>query len=311
MSLVDRMGIIAAIFGVLAFGASIFVAVSATTKKWRDGVINELRGHTFGSSTVEQAAGVWASIFEGYFGKVFFSMKSFASIPIYTLLSSLIYLSLWFFHNRGVDIQAFTKPMSSLMMESLHDYFCEAIFVTLLIDFAAISITRFGIGIGRLNGFLSLKFIAIYIVMISVSFFIFTIGLYFMRYIDMLRLYADLAPNDAIPSMPYRPFDGFDSLLNILNTPTIIHVTTRGLFSTYFIPEPVVFYCALTSQLSLLFIMMSHLLSCFLSFIKKSSINLLAAAGTPRGGAIGIYSSMLIFILTVMTILFITAMSLM
>ncbi|KVE11545.1 hypothetical protein WI92_18410 [Burkholderia vietnamiensis] len=185
------------------------------------------------------------------------------------------------------------------MRQALRDYFHEAIFVALVVDIFSISLTRVAIKAGRARGFLSFRFFLIFILAICASFVAFTMGLFFLRVWDMVRLYADYAPQDPIPVMPYRPLDGFGVLLNLFNTPTIIHATSRGVLSTYFIPEPVLFYTALTSQLSFVFIVASHLLAKFALFVRQASVRMLQAAGSTRGAANGIFASMLLWMLTI------------
>ncbi|SFO86760.1 hypothetical protein SAMN03159417_00399 [Ralstonia sp. NFACC01] len=215
------------------------------------------------------------------------------------MVVSLAYISAWILHNINWNILAVFQPFSPLMKQALYDYFHEAIFVALIVDIFAISFTRIAIRSGRANGFLSFRFFSIFLLSISISFAIFSLGTFAMRVWDMVRLYIDHAPQDPIPIMPYRPFSSFDVLLNPFNTPTIMHVTSRGVFSTYFIPEPVLFYTALTSQLSFLLIISSHLLAKLFLLIRNSSVAILKIAGTPNGAAIGVFASMMIWMFTI------------
>ncbi|KVM77347.1 hypothetical protein WJ60_29510 [Burkholderia ubonensis] len=238
-------------------------------------------------------------IFERYFGARLLSAKQLLTIPIYTLLVSCIYVSVWILHNIHGDVMAIFKPFHPLMKQSLHDYFHEAIFVALVVDVFSISLTRIAIRAGRVKGYLSIRFLVIFVATIAASFFAFTLGLFFLRVLDMVRLYTDIAPQDPIPIMPYRPLDGFSVLFNLFNAPTVIHVTSRGWIATYFVPEPILFYTAVTSQLSLIFIIASHLLAKIVLFVKQASIKMLQAAGTTAGAATGIFASMLMWMLAI------------
>src|SRR3546814_16904277 len=101
----------------------------------------------------------------------------------------------------------------------------------------SISLTRIAIQAGKNRGYLSFTFVSLFFLTITASFFAFTFGLFFLRTLDTVQLYANLAPLDKIPVVPYKPFEGFEVLLNLFNLPTVIHVTSIGWFSTYFIPE--------------------------------------------------------------------------
>jgi hypothetical protein len=299
MSTVDILGILGTIVGILSLASSIFVGVAVATKKWREGVVKELENRSFGVGVLEQAARAWVAIFERYFGDRLFSARQLVTVPLYTLGVSLIYILVWILHNVDGNVFAIFGPFSPLMKQALYDYFHEAIFVALVVDIFSISLTRIAIRAGKAKGFLSFRFLLIFMLTVAVSFIIFTFGLFFMRVLDMVRLYADHAPQDPLPIMPYRPLDGFDVLFNLFNAPTIMHVTSRGVFSTYFIPEPVLFYTALTSQLSFVFIIASHLLAKFSQFVRRASVRVLQAAGTTKGSANGIFVSMMLWMLAI------------
>ncbi|MFC0402532.1 hypothetical protein [Paraburkholderia rhizosphaerae] len=299
MSTTDILGTLGSIFTILSFASSVFVGVAMATKKFRENIIKELKGRSFGAATLEQLAKTWVMIFERYFGDRVLSIKQLLTIPIYTLTVSCVYIGVWVLHNIHGDITAIFRPFSPLMRQSLHDYFHEAIFVALVVDIFSISLTRVAIRAGRVKGYLSIRFFLLFALAVVASFFAFTFGLFFLRVLDMVRLYTDIAPQDPMPIMPYKPIDGFSVLFNLFNAPTVIHVTSRGWFATYFIPEPVLFYTALTTQLSFVFIIASHLLAKFTLFVRQASIKMLQTAGTTAGAASGIFASMLLWMLAI------------
>ncbi|WGS54915.1 hypothetical protein LFL96_36080 (plasmid) [Paraburkholderia sp. D15] len=299
MSTTDILGTLGSIFTILSFGCGVFVSVAMTTKKLRESIIKEMKGRTFGAATLEQMAKTWVMIFERYFGDRLLSIKQIITIPIYTLTVSCVYIAVWILHNIHGDINANFKPFSPLMKQSLHDYFHEAIFVALAVDIFSISLTRIAIRAGKVKGYLSFRFLFLFFLTISASFFAFTFGLFFLRVLDMVRMYTELVPQDPIPVMPYKPFEGFNVLLNLFNAPTVIHVTSKGWIATYFIPEPILFYTAVTSQLSFIFIIVAHLLAKFSLSVRQASIKMLQTAGTTAGIATGIFTSMLVWMLTI------------
>src|SRR3546814_10179767 len=82
------------------------------------------------------------------------------------------------------------------MRQALHDYFHEAIFVALVVDMLSISLTRIAIQAGKNRGYLSFTFVSLFFLTITASFFAFTFGLFFLRTLDTVPLYANLAPLD-------------------------------------------------------------------------------------------------------------------
>src|SRR3546814_2588857 len=102
------------------------------------------------------------------------------------------------------------------MRQALHDYFHEAIFVALVVDMLSISLTRIAIQAGKNRGYLSFTFVSLFFLTITASFFAFTFGLFFLRTLDTVQLYANLAPLDKIPVVPYKRSEEHTSELQSL-----------------------------------------------------------------------------------------------
>lgn len=299
MANIDPLNALGIIFTILSFGAAAFFSLAMATKKFRDSVIKEMKGRSFGSAGIEQLAHTWVMVFEHYFGTRFLSLRQLLTIPIYTLLVSCLYIVLWFFFNNYMGEGETFGYSSPILRQALYDYFHRGIFIALIVDTLSISLSRLAIKTGKQNGYLSFRFFFLFLITASLSFLFFTLGLYFLRVFDMVQLYLTVAPFDEIPVIPYKPFEGVSILFKLFDLPTVIHVTSVGLYSTYFIPEPVLFYAALTSQLSFVFLVFSHLLAKLLLFVKQASIKTLQTAGTATGAANGIFTAMLLWMLAI------------
>jgi len=118
----------------------------------------------------------------------------------------------------------------------------------------------------------------------------------------MVRLYTELAPNDSIPIMPYTPLANMASSLRLFYPQTIIHVTTQGWFSTYFMPEPLIFYCAVVGQLTLLLITLGYQIAIGLEWLKNLCVGFVKNVGTPQANG---YSVIILVPLGLISILII------
>lgn len=120
---------------------------------------------------------------------------------------------------------------------------------------------------------------------------------------DMVWLYTELAPTDPLPVMPYAPFSNMASSLSLFHPPTTIHVTSQGWYTTYFMPESLIFYCAATAQASLLGIAVSYQIAAVLEKVKLTSIGFLSLVGTPEVNAASVVVFIVIGLLAIPVII--------
>ncbi len=220
---------------------------------------------------------------------------------MYTLAVSGIFFLTWIIY-----LYIFRNPTHSLSAnlpmnfnQSASDFYHKGIFATLLIDFITIQLTKVAIRTGVKSGYYSGRFVLIFLTTFAIAYFMFSIAVFYFRIEDMVRLYIELAPNDQIPVMPYAPFANMASSLSLFYPQTIIHVTTQGWFSTYFMPEPLIFYCAVAAQMSLLLITLAYQMATGLERLKNLCVGFVSNVGTPQANA---YSVIVLAILGMVSI---------
>jgi hypothetical protein len=285
----------------LATAAIVFVSVALATKKSRLETVRAIQSKNFGANHFSTIGGLWALYFHFLFGDRILAKRQALTIPLYTLVVSGIFFLIWviylyIFRNPTHSFSA-NLPMS--FKQAANDFYHKGIIATLLIDFTTIQLTKMAIRTGAKSGYYSIRFAVTFFTTLAIAYFIFSLAVFYFRVEDMVRLYIELAPNDPIPIMPYAPFANMASSLSLFYPQTIIHVTTQGLFSTYFMPEPLIFYCAVTAQVSLLSITLGYQIAAGLERLKNLCISLVRSVGTPQVNA---YSVIFLVILGLISI---------
>lgn len=286
----DAISNFALIITTISAFSLIWVSAALTNKKERAKVKEKLKNMTFFHKTVRSSADFWSSSFEFFFGEKFFSKRQILTIPLYTLAISGLLIGAWiaYLYVFKNPTHSFSAQLPLEVKQAISDFYTKGIFSALLIDFIAISLTKLSIKIGRKNDFKSLSFLFTFLLTFIFVFFIFSVVTYYFRVEDMVHLYINFAPQDEIPIIPFTPLQNILSSDSLVAPQTLIHFTSSGVMTTYFMPEPVIFYCAVVAQLSLIFIFLSYQLSNVLLYIKNTCIKFVSAYGTPESGAFGV-----------------------
>lgn len=287
MTLIEFASLVSVPVTILATATIVFVSVALATKKNRMETVKVIQSKSFGANRFSTVAGLWAIYFHRLFGDRVLAKRQLLTIPIYTLMVSGVFFLAWIiylyiFRNPTHSFSA-SLPMS--LKQATSDFYHKGVIASLLIDFITIQLTKVAIRVGAKSGYYSIRFVMIFLATLAIAYFVFSISVLYFRVEDMVRLYIDLAPNDQIPLMPYAPFDNMASSLSLFYPQTIIHVTTRGGFSTYFMPEPLIFYCAVAAQVSLLSIALSYQMATGLERLKNLCIGFVKNVGTPQANA--------------------------
>lgn len=268
----------------------IFIGIGLGDKKNREKTIMVLQKRTLGAPRLEAFSQLWSSYFQSLFGKNLLSKRQVLTIPLFTLITSSSFFIVWI-----VYVYLFNNETGSLfvalpitMRQAVIDFYTKGVFATFFIVICAIQMTKVTIGVGRKRGYCSQRFYIMFILGIAATYFLFSIVVFLFRIEDMVRLYIEIAPNDPMPVMPYAPFSNMVSSLKLFQPQTMIHITSQGWFSTYFMPEPLIFYCAATAQASLLGITFSYQIATVLVKVKAMGIKFLTIAGTPETNATSI-----------------------
>lgn len=301
MTIADIFGLISLPMTILSLGAALFVGVAFASKKNRLETIKALKASNFGSLRFVDLAKTWSTFFYYYFGEKKFSKRQLVTIPIYTLSVSGLFFLIWI-----LDLYIFKNPTHSItahlpvnVIQAIKYFYTEGIFASLVIDFFTIQMTKICIEKGGKKGFYSFSFFSYFILTLLLSYVLFTFSVFFFRVEDMVLLYSQHVPNDIMPIVPYDPLGYFSSSLQLFSPQTTIYVTSRGWFSSYFMPEPLIFYCAIAAQVSLLFIAAANQIAGGIEKIKKLSITVVSAVGTPKASAISVFFVIILSLLVI------------
>jgi hypothetical protein len=232
---------------------------------------------------------MWSNIFERFFGSHYMARRQILSIPIYTIFMSVVFFVTWIawiylLQNPAHKI----GPLPIAVRQALSDFYGQGILACVATDVIAIQLTKFSLR--RLNdgGIFSARFLASYLINLAVCFFLFTVVVFVFRVEDMVRLYMQVAPYDAMPIVKYAPFDYIKSSIDLFHLETTIYTTSRGWFSTYFMPQSVILYCAIATQSTLVFMIVATGLFRASQVSKAFLLSAVRGMGTPRANANGV-----------------------
>ncbi|MFK3707366.1 hypothetical protein EDF73_10357 [Raoultella sp. BIGb0138] len=253
----------------------------------------------------------WLNYFFTCFGRRFLAKRQLITIPLFSLLFSAFLFIIWFlyalFFLNPQHIIPTRLPVA--IRVAVHDYYHFGLGYTLLLDAIVIQLSRFYILSIEKRGFTFkssiLYFIsAIILVLLSLS----AIILQLQREATD-ALYTGLGLYFEAREYPvFNPVDIIASSLNLIHNHTMIHFTSKGPYSTYFVPQSVMLYCSVFSQLALFFIILSCSSIKLLAGIKLFSLQALNKIGTPTLTAYGLLiTTALIILLSIISIFAIIA----
>lgn len=244
------------IFSGLVTAASLFVALAMAFPSFREALANDARRWHYGVNWVQIAVECWSRTFITLFGRRYFSARSFITVPAYTVLVSVGLFSWWFvkLHFSEDAAGSFSFSMSPIVRQFLKDYYLGGgLIAAVLIDFVSIAVTKKALRVGANRGYLSWRFAIWMMISIGGAYTLLTLAVHFFRVLDTVTMYTIIAPSDFIPVVPYSLFPfGVEQWIGMVNPPTLIHATEKGFFTTYFMPEPILFYSAMAGQATLM-----------------------------------------------------------
>lgn len=288
-----------AIFGV-------FVGIAFATKKNRTEAIRIIQQMDFGKGYLVGLLTLWAEQFYYIFGRSYWAKRQLITVPLYTLTISGIFFLIWIAY-----LYIFENPKHLIVVDfpvayklAVKDYYYKGIFASIFLDFIVIFLTKFLLKVGTKVNFISIKFILLFFIGIIFSLFLFSNIVFIFRVADMVMLYSELAPYDTLPILPYDPISYLFSSLKLFTPETIIHVTSAGWYTTYFMPEPLLFYCAITTYAIIFLIFLISLLSLMLSKLKVFSLFLSGNIGSPKTNAFVIVIFSILIFLSIPVVLF-------
>lgn len=289
MTLTDFIAVVSVPLSFLAGGAGIFVGIGLSNREERLKTINGLQAKDFGQRKIQFAINTWSNIFERFFGLGYLARRQLLSIPVYTICMSIAFFAIWIAWIYLLQNPAHRLgPLPVVVRQALSDFYGQGILACVLTDVIAIQMTKFSLR--RLNGssLFSAGFLVSYLFNLVVCFFMFTVVVFVFRVEDMVRLYMQVAPHDPMPVVPYTPLDYIRSSIDLFHLETTIYVTSRGWYSTYFMPQSVILYCAIATQSTLVFMILASGLFRASQLSKTFLLSAVRGMGTPRANANGL-----------------------
>lgn len=301
MTLIEFISVATVPISLLMTVAVVFIGVALATPEGRVDTMDFIQRKDFGSTRFSSLAGLWGLYFQRLFGNRIFAKRQLLTIPIYTIIVSGIFFSIWIaylyiFKNPSHSFNANLPPY---FMQSIKDFYHEGVIAAILIDFITIQLTKAAINTGRKYGYYSVRFFFRFSIAIVLAYFVFSISVFYFRVEDMVRLYTEIVPYDPLPIIPYTPLKNIASSLNLFYPQTSIYITSRGGMTTYFMPEPLIFYCAVAGQLSLVSITLGYQIATGLNGLKNLCLGFVKQVGTPKANGYSVISFILLGLVSV------------
>ena len=279
------------------FGCTgVLVAVAFSTKKSRLEILKSLSGMSLGRDRFIGIAQLWASCFQRVFGRTLLAKRQLISIPLYTLLVSLVFFVVWL-----LDLYLFKNPEHVFnvppppnVLQAIKDFYSKGLLVAIVIDCVTIQLTKWSINVGMRRGFGSWRFLWCFSATIALAYLLFSAAVYWFRWSDMNELYAMLPADEVRPTITFSPLRDVLYSISLFQPVTFIYATSEGLVSSYFMPEPILFYCAVTGTLSLLTITLAYQFARGADWLRRLCMGVVSHVGTPRTNAMSVVFMMLL-----------------
>lgn len=290
MNLIEILTILAVPISLFISVFGVFVGVAFSTRKNRREATVIIQQMSFGQSYLISLLKLWTEQFYWFFGHSYWSKRQIITIPLYTLTISVFFFLIW-----GLYLYIFNNPKHLIIAKfpisyklAFKIYYETGIYFSIFIDLIVILMTKILLKVSKKYGYLSIKSLSLFLINITLSFLLFSFIVFIFRLYDMVSLYSSVAPNDDLPVLPYKPISYLISSLSLFTQETTIYVTSAGWYTTYFMHEPLLLYCAITTHAMFFLIFTISIISSFLSKLKKISLFFSKNIGTPKNNAFAI-----------------------
>lgn len=295
-SVKEIIGALIVVATVLFGCTGVLVAVAFSTKKSRLEILKSLSGMSLGRDRFIGIAQLWASCFQRVFGRTLLAKRQLISIPLYTLLVSLVFFVVWL-----LDLYLFKNPEHVFnvppppnVLQAIKDFYSKGLLVAIAIDCVTIQLTKWSINVGMRRGFGSWRFLWCFSATIALAYLLFSAAVYRFRWSDMSELYAMLPAGEVRPTIAFDPLRDVLYSISLFQPVTFIYATSEGFISSYFMPEPILFYCAVTGTLSLLTITVAYQFARGADWLRRLCMGVVSHVGTPRTNAMSVVFMMLL-----------------
>jgi hypothetical protein len=266
----------------------LFCSIGLATKESRTEITLTLNNINLGDKLITRSCEKWIAFYRYLFGSRYLSKRQLLTIPIYTYFVSAICFGIWIIY-----ILLFQNPKHLLLTGSslplslaVKQFYPDGLLASITLDIIVINYTKYIIN-KITNKDRGILFISIAITFgVFMSYILFTIVCFGFRLWDMLMIYTEMAPNDPIRTMPYHPFEDVSQYIHLFEPRTLLHVTTNGTFSSYFMPEPIILYSVFASQITLVFTAIGLYLSSKIKLFRVICIRFVEVIDSPKAHAI-------------------------
>lgn len=266
----------------------LFCGIGLATKESRAQITLTLKNINLGDKSTTLFCEKWIAFYRYLFGSRYLSKRQLLTIPIYTYFVSAICFGIWiiyvllFENPKHLILTGSSLPLSMAVKQ----FYPDGLLASIMLDIIVINYTKYIINkiTNKDRGILFISFAITFGVFMS--YILFTLVCFGFRLWDMLMLYTTMAPSDPIHTMPYHPFEDVSQYIHIFEPRTLLHVTTNGIYSSYFMPEPILLYSVFASQITLVFTAIGLYLSSKIKSFRVICIRFIEVIDSPRTHAI-------------------------
>ncbi|EMM6852689.1 TPA: hypothetical protein ACX3LN_000420 [Enterobacter hormaechei] len=270
--------------------ASLFLGLFAYNKKMKTKAIQKIELLIPKKNRITKFSEQWVSAFFLAFGNHAFSKRQLITIPFLLILYSSILFVVWY-----LWVLTFRNPehiipqhLPLTIKVALHDFIHFGFWYSLLLDVMSIYLIRAYINAGLSKGFSSVKSIVYFSSIVLGVMLSFTLIVTHLKNASIEDLYIQqgLYFEDR-PVMTWNPMEVIRSSLDFIDNETMIIFTSKGAISNYFIPQAIMFYLSMFTQLTLLIVFISYMITKILHNIRTVAIWTVKYSGTATMNAIG------------------------
>jgi hypothetical protein len=268
-------------------------AISGDFRTQIDQKIRQLEDAESGRQTLRVVVYIWLRVFAQLFGWKLLSWRFFVFTPVYTLIISVLVIGLWIVRENA------SLHGHPWMEEAIHQWFSFGIWIAIALDYVTVFLTK--VSLRFLRRFGPFAFAVLSVSMIFFIYVIFTFVILGLRIYDMVLTYYLIAPDDPLPVISYELFPISIAQWVSLKPETVIYFTSHGAISTYFFPEPILFYCMTVTNFTLAFLTFAYVLAFLVRRAMHAASLMYGSVFDPAGRAtVGQAKNVIVLILVVM-----------
>lgn len=279
MPSVETLTVFLAITATLASCAAGMMGVAASIPEFVENIEHEVRNCRFGVNAIGAGVSIWARAYLAVFGRSYACRRFFLAAPLYSLTLSFAFFFAWFLilevKSIGVD---HAYPPTRFIIGYVRDYFFQDGFTAnIIIDAISIALTKMCIRTASTKG-ISARFYIEVIISIMMTCAAIAASIYILRFVGAINSLNRVPTTEEAERYGFM-ISYYDIEHFITINPTMyFYETPNGYVTTYHVPEPIVFYCAVCSQASAIFFALSMIIYSSLLSLRSFVLNGLSLA---------------------------------